>query len=911
MAGRMAYCRVGGGAAWIALHPRRFLPLVVLFSVLCELAGPSTLGSGDPFVAQGAELPRASAPSLKSRSKAQEARSKNPEASCSSLLAPCFLLPAGKGSAFLRPSRRISPLVAQSVAPPGQDSHRLLITVLDENSVAVSSARLILSLGENILRGETDYAGRYEFADLRAGVYQLRVEKEGFYAVTHKEVHVGETESVEVTLNHEREFVEHVNVTYSPPAVDPARTTSSETLNQEAIVKVPYQVTRDIRYALPLLPGVLQDNFSQIHVDGSSTRQILDELDGFNITDPVSGLFNVRVNVDALRSVEVQNSRYPVEYGKASGGIVSLRTGMGDDRFRFLATDLFPAVQSRKGLHVNNWTPRGTLSGPLRRGRAWFLLAPEAEYDVNIVQELPPGGDRGTAWRLGNLAKAQVNLTPANILTGSFLINDYRSQHAGISRFTPVESTVNQGDGAYLLTLRDLAYFSNGVLLETGLGWSRFYDRSLPLGNQPYVITPDLRQGNYFEASHSHSSRLQATANLVLPPVHRRGRHEFKVGTDINRITYDQSFGRRPFSILREDGTLARRVTFASASTAFTRNNAEYSGYAQDRWSPSDRLLFEAGVRLDRDQIVRGVMFSPRLASSYLLTPNGNTKLVAGIGRYYDSSNLEIISRPQTGERVDFFYDKTGQVLISPPVITAFHVDEGNVMAPRFMNWSAGLEHRFPAATYLRLDFVQKRGRVGWTYINPVTSVSAPLTGSYVFSNSRRDRYDGFQVQARHAFKGDHVIFASYIRSSARSTAVLNFSLDNPVFSPQAAGPFPWDAPNRFLSWGWVPFWRGFDLAYSLDWRDGFPFNLVNENQQLIGPVGSMRFPAYFTLSLSLERRFTFLGYQLALRAGFEDITNRHNPSFVDNNIDSPRFLTYAGLQGRALTGRIRILGRK
>ena len=75
--------------------------------------------------------------------------------------------------------------------------------------------------------------------------------------------------------------------------------------------------------------------------------------------------------------------------------------------------------------------------------------------------------------------------------------------------------------------------------------------------------------------------------------------------------------------------------------------------------------------------------------------------------------------------------------------------------------------------------------------------------------------------------------------------------------------------------------------------------------------VGSMRFPAYFVLNLSVERRFTFLGYQLAMRAGLDNITNRHNPFSVDNNIDSPHFLTYGGLQGRALTARVRVLGRK
>jgi len=799
----------------------------------------------------------------------------------------------------------------QGSPPPQPQFHSLSVIVLDENGVAVPSASLILAQGQTVLRQETNYAGRYEFSRLPAGPYQLRVEKEGFFALVREEVRVGETESVEVTLNHQREFVERVDVTYSPPAVDPARTTSSQTLDREEILNVPYNVTRDIRYALPLLPGVLQDAFSQVHIDGSSTHQIYDELDGFNITDPVSGLFTVRVNVDAVRSVVVQSSRYPVEYGKATGGIVSLKTGMGDDLFRFSATDFFPAVQSRKGVHVSNWTPRGTLSGPLRKGKAWFLLAPEAEYDLNIIQELPPGEDRGTAWRFGNLAKAQVNLTPANILTGSFLVNHYHSEHAGLSRLTPEESTVNLSDAAYLLTARDLAYFANGVLLEAGLAWSRFRDRSLPLGDQPYVINPSIVQGSYFETSHSSSDRLEITADLVFPRVERHGRHEFKVGTDIDRISYDQSFERQPFSILREDGTLARRATFPTGSVALVRNNAEFTGYAQDRWSPSDRLLVEAGVRLDWDQIVRGVLVSPRLASTYMLTHDGNTKLVAGVGTYYDASDLQIISQPQAGERVDFFYDKTGQTLLGPPVVTSFREGEGNPKAPQFLNWSVGLEHRFPTTTYLRLGFVQKRGANGWTYINPITESAVPLSNSYVFTNSRRDHYDAFQIQARHPFKGNHMVFASYVRSSARSNAVLGFSVDNPVFSPQAGGPLPWDAPNRFLSWGWVPFWWKCDLAYSLDWHSGFPFSVVNENQQLVGPPGSMRFPTYFALNLSLEHRFTFLGYQLALRAGFDDITNRHNPSFVNNNIDSPNFLTYAGLQGRALTARLRILGRK
>ena len=111
------------------------------------------------------------------------------------------------------------------------------------------------------------------------------------------------------------------------------------------------------------------------------------------------------------------------------------------------------------------------------------------------------------------------------------------------------------------------------------------------------------------------------------------------------------------------------------------------------------------------------------------------------------------------------------------------------------------------------------------------------------------------------------MLFASYTRSKADSNAVLDFSIDNVLFSPQAGGPLPWDTPNRFLSSGYMPLPGKFSLAYSLDYRDGFPFSLVNENQELVGAPGSMRFPRYFSLDLQFERRIQLFGFMWA-RAG-------------------------------------------
>jgi hypothetical protein len=799
---------------------------------------------------------------------------------------------------------------APKKAPEHVGTAKLAITVSDENRVAVVGARVTLSSQQELRQGATDYAGRCEWADLIPGVHQLRVEKQGFYAVKLDQVRPGEVASLEVTLNHVREFVEVVNVVYSPPAIDTVKTASTENLTSEEVVNLPYTVTHDIRYALPLMPGVLQDAYAQVHVNGSSTRQIVDRLDGFDITDPANGLFTLRVSTDAIRSVEVLGSRASAEYGKGSGGVLNLATGMGDDRFRFSATDFIPSLQNRKGVHINGWTPRATVSGPLRKGRAWFMNAMDASYDLNIVKELPAGADRAPSWRLGNLAKAQVNLTPGNILTTSFLVNRFRSEHVGLSPFNPQEATVNEDGTVYLLTVKEQAMLGHGMLLEAGLGASRFQSDVEPLGDKPYVIRPESTSGNYFATAIGRASRWQGIANLFLPPWRWYGRHDFKAGIDLDRIASHQLVTRRPYSILREDGTLSREVTF-SPSPPFTKINVEASGFAQDRWSVRDRWLLEAGARLDWDQILRRPLFSPRLASTIGLTRGGQTKLSWGIGLYYDATSLDLLTRGLTGHRTDLFYDLTGTTLVRPPVETTLQVEPANLRAPRFLNWSVDLERKLPAEIYFTTRFLQKRGTNGWTFINRGAMQGNPFSGQFELANARQDHYDALEVTARRTFKGNNVVFASYTRSAARSTAVLSFSLDSPLFSPQAGGPLPWDTPNRVNSWGWLPLPWKLTLAYWLDWHDGFPFILVNQDQQLVGQPGARRFPTFFSLNLHLERRFRLLGFEWALRAGFDDITNHQNPFAVDNNVDSSHFLTFSAIQDRALTARIRLLGRK
>src|SRR5205814_8027076 len=118
----------------------------------------------------------------------------------------------------------------------------------------------------------------------------------------------------------------------------------------------------DYRYALAFIPEVVLDQSAQPHVAGSEPYQTLVLLDGFNVTHPANGQLLVRPSTDALRTVSVETSRLPAEYGKGPAGVLALQTGIGDDHYRFAATNFFPSFQNKKGWALDKVDPRFTVS---------------------------------------------------------------------------------------------------------------------------------------------------------------------------------------------------------------------------------------------------------------------------------------------------------------------------------------------------------------------------------------------------------------------------------------------------------------------------------------------------------------------------------------------------------------------
>ena len=166
------------------------------------------------------------------------------------------------------------------------------------------------------------------------------------------------------------------------------------------------------------------------------------------------------------------------------------------------------------------------------------------------------------------------------------------------------------------------------------------------------------------------------------------------------------------------------------------------------------------------------------------------------------------------------------------------------------------------------------------------------------------------QATARFRFQEGRNIFLSYVRSQARGNLNdFNTYFGNQkhaVIRPDEYGRQPFDAPHRLLFWG--DFAAPFDMVLTpvVDWRSGFPFSIIDEKQDFVGPRNAGgRFPRLLSLDLLVMKalKIRFRGKEYKGRAGFTvfNITNHWNPRDVQNNIASPQFGTFFNSADRSV----------
>ncbi len=795
--------------------------------------------------------------------------------------------------------------------------------VFNETNAPIAGARVTVenSAGEKEQQ-VADVRGEFVFHLPSAGVYRLSVEKEGYFSIHRQAIEVAHSEDItEVSLERTKEIFEKVEVSAAPPAIDMDTTSGRQAISGTDIINVPFPNTNDLKSAMRIMPGVTRDVKNQIHINGGGEGQVMYTLNGFNISDPLTNRFDTRLSTESVQELSIASGNLAAEFGKGSAGTVALRTRTGDDKVRYGATNFVPGVENRKGLIIGDWTPRFNLSGPIRRGRAWFSDSVDVVYTKTVITDLPKGDDRVSSWRLSNLLTGQVNLTPSNILYTGFLATGWTAPRTGLSVLDPFETTIDRRSRQWFTYVKDQIYLGRSAVLEVGYAANRTFGREIPQGHQFARYTPDGKRGNHFIDAVRNSGRDQIVASAFLPTFTWLGGHQLKGGMDLDRVHYSQDVARTGFEYFSQDGLRVRRTLFGG-SGRLRRINYETAAFLQDSWRLRPGLLLELGVRADWGNLLKRWDYSPRLGVAWSPPRWENTKFFGGFARIFDASSLRLFTRPLDQYAITTYYDPAGS-LVRGPAISIFHISDGPLLRPQYLNFSLGVERQWFSSVATRVEFLKRRGNRGFSYLNQIEDGVAPpgqlapqLPGAiwdaiYNLTNDRVDNYRSVSFTVRQNIQRQYEWMASYTFSQALSNTVVDINVDDPISVLDNAGRMPWDTPHRVVSWAYLPIpWKNWAVSSFVEYRTGYPYNVVRDDGTLVGGVSSHRFPYYLEMNLHLERRFQFRGHRWAFRFGANNITNRRNADVVINNPGSPRFGRFFGGVGRSTNFRIRWLGK-
>ena len=791
-----------------------------------------------------------------------------------------------------------------------------VIAVTADRREPLAGVLLVLSgefLPGKVAQTISDEEGNYSFGDLPPGDYVLSVDIEGFERFAQKiMVPLGAVVEVAVELR-PKAVREAVTITAGEDELRRIESHVPAQLGAPLLRNAPL-VNEKFQDALPLLPGVVRGPDGLLNVKGARATQSGMLVSSLNATDPVTGQSAIELPIEAVESVHVYSNPYSAEFGKFTGAVTAIETRAGTNEWKYLLTNFIPRLRKRAGtiMGIESATPRFALSGPLMRDRLFFFQGLEYRFVRTRVPSLPDLQNDTRLESFDSFSRFDVALAAAHRLTLIVSIFPQKLDFVNLNTFNPMGTTPNLHQRGWFVALHEQAAFQNGSLLQSSFSLKDFdaeiYGNSPP----PFRITPHGNAGGWFNRQYRDSRRYEWMEVYHLPTFSWGGQHAFKIGSNIavNTFTgYDRSDA---VHILRADGTLAQLLTFLGEGR-LQRRNTEVTLYGQDKWTIHPRLTLDGGIRYDWNGIARENNIAPRVGFVLLPFPDPRVIVRGGIGIFYDKVPLNVgaFEQYQAMQIVRFGLD--GETILDGPRVLRNVVESGRYRTPRSTAWSVQVDRELTRRVLLRFGYEERRSRRDFL-LEPQTSPTGE--SALVLSNRGRSRYREFQIVARLRLQEQHDLFLAYVRSRAEgdlnsfSTYIGNFR--NPVVRPNEYSRLPFDAPNRLLLWGDLRL--PFDLLLSpvVDWRDGFPFSLVDEEQNFVGPRNrGGRFPRFFSLDLQITKGVTipFFGKKYRTRLGVKifNVTNHWNPRDVQSNTHSPAFGTFYNSVPRTFRGKFEI----
>lgn len=278
--------------------------------------------------------------------------------------------------------------------------------IRDASGAVVTDAALtVTNRATNVTRtSATNESGVYSFPSLPPGIYELRVEKQGFRSATRSdiELQVQQSARIDITLAL-GQVSEVVEVTGSAATLTTENATVGTVIENKRIVDLPLN-GRNFLQLVALSPNVSYGfgaggstgtqggtrSATMISVAGQRAAFNHFTLDGVENTNVEANTYVFLPSIDALQEFKVQTGVYPAEFGRSAAQInVSTKSGSNQYHgtlFEFLRNNKLDATNYafttfRPPQDSFRWNQYGfTLGGPISipklfdgRNRLFFM----------------------------------------------------------------------------------------------------------------------------------------------------------------------------------------------------------------------------------------------------------------------------------------------------------------------------------------------------------------------------------------------------------------------------------------------------------------------------------------------------------------------------------------------------------